>query len=133
MACCKDNGEAPRQKPDLIITQATSLLTSYAYKVTARIANIGGSGVNQPFHMSSSTSFQDCSRRQVSYGQMVNDPPSTIPPGGAIDVNFTVIIDDTVSTLFIVVNADSRYNSKIPAANVHELNYDNNYFYLRIK
>ena len=134
--CKNQSTQVEVQKPDLVISSATSQQEhwpgSRAYQITARIANIGNADASQPFHMFSSVAYYDYIHREVSNGQMVNDPPKTIPPGGAIDVQFIVSPYDTVSMVFIVVNPDSRYNSKIPAANIDESDYDNNSYDMKL-
>ena len=134
-AACKESPTPVEvQKPDLIITQATAARAAYGgYQITAHIANIGETSVNQPFHMWSSVYYSDFVQRQVSYGQMVNDPPQTLSAGGSIDVQFTLTPHDTTSFAFVVVNADGRYNSKIPAANIDESDYDNNSYNVKLR
>ena len=150
-ACKSDHLENPVlssiDKPDLIIdtvsyTRLPNCFEGYpsgvicgppTFGFTLRIKNIGTAEVMSPLFIENSRSKWDFDNRYLSYGQRVNDPPVKIPINGSLVVNITSDVEDSLANVFIVVNPNYTYNTRVDSPLMDELNFANNGYIVSLK
>jgi len=98
------------------------------FEFTLRIKNIGFADVTSAIFITNSRSKWDFDNQYCSYGQRLNDPPTSIPMNGSLDIKLESHIDDSVQNVFFVLDTYDRTNSGLNLPKVDELNYDNNTF-----
>ena len=150
-ACKSNHSENPVSpsvaKPDLVIdtvtyTRLPNCWQGYpsgvicgppTFGFTLRIRNLGTADVSSPFFVQNSRSKWDFDNRYLSLGQRVNDPPTTIPINGTLDLNITSDVEDSLANVFIVVNPNYTYNTRVDTPLVDEVNFSNNSYTVTLK